>query len=63
VNMTTLTGVSHGCSFQNMVRGFGSHEVCASGRMPGSIVWLETKLSFLISRLENVSVHLRGCPG
>jgi hypothetical protein len=23
--MTTLTGVSRGCLFQNMVRGFGSH--------------------------------------
>jgi len=65
-NMTALTGISCGRSSPVMVCGFRSREVCVLIGMAGSLVWLKTRSSRSISRLEIASeqfVKLRGLNG
>jgi len=64
--MTALTGISCGRSSPVMVCGFRSREVCVLIGMAGSLVWLKTRSSRSISRLEIASeqfVKLRGLNG
>jgi hypothetical protein len=57
-NMIALTGISCGCSSPVMVCGFRSREVCALVGIAGSLVWLKTRSSRSISRLEIASEQL-----